>query len=674
MISEKSVQEIIDTAKIEDIVGEYVTLKRAGSNLKGLCPFHNEKTPSFSVSPSKNIFKCFGCGKGGNPVQFLMEHEQMSFPDALRHLAKRYNIEIEETTSSENQEERQHKDSLFLINEYAKKYFQEQLLETDRGRSVGLSYFKDRGFREETIRKFGLGYAPQAKNAFTLQAVNAGYKAELLQKLGLTTSYGSDFFRDRVQFCIHNLSGKVIGFGGRILDKTKKAPKYINSPETEIYNKSRVLYGAYFAKKAIRKQDECILVEGYTDVISLHQAGIENVVASSGTSLTVEQIQLVKRFTPNMKILYDGDQAGIKAALRGLDLVLEQDMNVRIVLLPEGEDPDSYLQRVGPAAFESYIDKEAKDFILFKSQKLMEEAEGDPIKKAQLIKSIVDSIARIPDPVKRSLYVKECANLVKVEEEILVVETNKAFAIHNRKRRQEERRKPYAGRTASPPPPSDGLAGLTASPYANSADEEEAPNTAPNEPAERQADGAYQERDVIRLLIASGGEILKGEAVGVEGDLSVAAYILGNLEDVIDDFDNKQYEKVAKDCLNRLAEGATISQQYFLHHKDQSISQLAVELLHPEFDYSPNWVERWDIPLQTQPMPELNFTNDTIQSINLFKLRKIVKLCAENQERLKTAGESGNMEEMQKILMVQQKLLQIRQDLAKEFGGVVILK
>ena len=380
MIKPGSVDEILNTVKIEDIVGDYVSLKRRGVNLIGNCPFHNEKTPSFTVSPTKNIFKCFGCGKGGNSAQFLMEHESFTFPEALRHIAKRYNIEIEETVASrESIEERQMLDSLFIVNQYARDFFQKQLFETDEGKSVGLSYFKDRGFLEDTIKKFGLGFAPNHNKLLTNTAVSVGHKESLLKKLGLTTSYGKDFFRNRVMFTIHNLSGKVIGFGGRILQKDVKAPKYINSPETEVYNKSKVLYGAYFAKKSIRQNDECIMVEGYTDVLSLHQSGIENVVASSGTSLTVEQIRLVKRYTPNMKILYDGDTAGVKAALRGLDLVLEQDMNVKVVLLPEGEDPDSYLQKVGVTAFKEYIEQEANDFLLFKTKLLLKEAAGDPI-------------------------------------------------------------------------------------------------------------------------------------------------------------------------------------------------------------------------------------------------------------------------------------------------------
>ncbi len=439
MIKEKTVQEIFETARVEDVIQDYVSLKRRGVNLIGLCPFHNEKTPSFTVSPAKNIYKCFGCGKGGNAVQFLMEHEQFTYPEALRHLAAKYGIEIEEEeVSSEERLEQQRADSLFLVNEFAMNYYQEQLFETDLGKSIGLNYFKERGFREETIKKFGLGYAPEGKDKFTLAAVNASYNAELLKQLGLTTDYGSDFFRNRVMFTIRNLSGKVVALAGRIMATDVKAPKYINSPETEIYHKSKVLYGAYFAKGPIRKQDECILVEGYTDVISLHQAGIENVVASSGTSLTTGQIHLIKRYTSNVKVLFDGDPAGIKAALRGIDMLLEQDLNVRIVILPEGEDPDSYLKKVGTEAFKDFINgEEAKDFILLKADLLLQEAGNDPIKRAGIIKEIVQSIARVPDPLKRSLFVKECSRLFEVDENILINETNKAVAGHMKRREQE---------------------------------------------------------------------------------------------------------------------------------------------------------------------------------------------------------------------------------------------
>jgi len=341
MITQKTIQTIFETVKVEDVVGDFVKLTRRGVNYIGLCPFHNEKTPSFTVSPAKNIYKCFGCGEGGNAVNFIMDLEQLSYPEALKSLAKKYNIPIEEDELTDEQAAQlQLSDSLYVVNQFAKDHFQQQLFETDYGKSVGLSYFKQRGFREEIIKKFGLGFANGGANDLMQKGISKGYEEAVLEKAGLIKNK-RDFFRNRVQFPIHNVSGKVIGFGGRILTANKKAPKYLNTPETDIYNKRKTLYGIYFARKAIVKMNECYMVEGYTDVISLHQAGIENIVASSGTSLTADQVRLVKRYAPNMTILYDGDKAGIKAALRGLDIVIEQDMNVKVVLLPEGEDPDS---------------------------------------------------------------------------------------------------------------------------------------------------------------------------------------------------------------------------------------------------------------------------------------------------------------------------------------------
>ncbi|MBK8669789.1 MAG: DNA primase [Saprospiraceae bacterium] len=352
MITQKTVQEVMNIARVEDVIGDFINLKRRGVNMIGNCPFHDEKTPSFTVSPSKNIYKCFGCGKGGDSVRFIMDHEHLSFPEAVRFLAARYRIEIEETENTAQEiEQKQVTDSLYIVNDFARDYFTDVLFNRSEGRNIGLSYFKERGYRESTIKKFQLGYATEERDEFTKKAIDKKFNIEHLRTLGLTSKSDLDFFRSRVMFTIHNVSGKVVAFAGRTLSSDKKQPKYINSPESEIYNKRAVLYGLFFAKEAIRKADECILVEGYTDVITLHQGQIENVVASSGTSLTREQIRLIKRYTPNIKIIYDGDPAGIKAALRGLDLVLESDMNVKLVLLPDGQDPDSFLAAQGTEAF-----------------------------------------------------------------------------------------------------------------------------------------------------------------------------------------------------------------------------------------------------------------------------------------------------------------------------------
>lgn len=663
MIKQKTVDEIIETARVEDVVQDFVNLKRRGVNMIGLCPFHGEKTPSFTVSPSKGIYKCFGCGVGGDALKFIMEHEQMSYPEALRYLAKKYGIEVEETeVSQEAKEEQQYTESLYLVNQFARDFYQEQLFETDRGKSVGLSYFKQRGFREEIIRKFGLGYAPAGSDTFTLTAVQKGYSAELLKKLGLTSQYGRDFFRDRVMFAIHNLSGKVIGFGGRILIKDPKAPKYVNSPETEVYNKSKVLYGAYFAKRAIRQHDECIMVEGYTDVLSLHQAGIENVVASSGTSLTVEQIQLVKRYTDNIKILYDGDKAGIKAALRGLGLVLEQGLNVKIVLLPEGEDPDSYLQQVGTEAFREYIGQQAKDFIMFQASLLQEEAAGDPVRQAQLIREIVESISKIPDPIKRSLYVRECANLMKVEEQLLVNESNKAVGDRIRKREQDrEREARRREREAGRHPEAQAPGELSERPVADLPP----PPLPPLKEKEAVQEDGFQERDLARILITGGAAVFDEE----EG-LSVADYLLANVEDVLDDFKHELYQRVFRLAMQQIGEGGSISHSFFLRHEDPEVQQLAVDLSATPYEYSENWAKRWEIFLTTQKMPDENFVSDSASAIKRFRLRKLNGMIIKNAERIKAALAAGE-EDYMPYLKLDQQLKAARNALAQELGTVV---
>jgi DNA primase len=646
LIAPKSIQAVLDTVKVEDIVGEFVALRRRGVNLIGLCPFHNEKTPSFNVSPTRNIYKCFGCGKVGDAVTFLMEHEQYTFPEAIRYIAQRYNIELEETvTSQEAIAEKQRADSLYIVNEYALQFYQEQLFETDRGKSIGLSYFKQRGFSEVTIRKFGLGYASEQRDAFTLRAVQEGYNINLLRQLGLSTQYDTDFFRDRVMFTIHGLSGKPVAFAGRILQKDAKAPKYINSPETEIYNKSKTLYGLFFAKKAIRQQDECILVEGYTDVITLHQAGVENVVASSGTSLTVEQVQLIKRYTPNVKILYDGDSAGVKAALRGLDIVLEQGLNVKIVLLPDKEDPDSYLAKVGVTAFQDYIQAQAQDFITFKTNLLLQEAGADPVKKAALVKDIVSTIARIPDPVKRAFFVQECARMMGLSEQLLVGETNKLL-IHTLKKREEKR--------AAAPTATEGLYPLPTMPDALAA-------TAPAIIGDE-----FQEKDIVRILI-TGGDIILDEA----DQETVAEYIVRNIEDVLDEFDNHLYQRIAKEVQNRLLDRLPVNAQFFVQHPLPDIRELAVNLLAFPHEYSENWEKRHDIYL-TQKKPEHNFDHDSEQALLRFKLRKIMRMCDKNLQKIETFSQSGETEQLIVHMKVQQKLTAIRNQVAAQLGTVVL--
>ena len=662
MIVQRTIQEIMDAARIEDVVSDFVTLKRRGANLLGLCPFHNEKTPSFNVNPTRNIFKCFGCGKGGDPITFVMEHENIGYPEALRYIAKKYNIAIEETeVSKEYLEEKQLNDSLFLVNERALKFFQDQLFETDKGKSIGLQYFKERGFREETIRKWGLGFAPESRDSLTKTLTTEKYSIDLLRRLGLTSKqYEQDFFRNRVMFTIHGMTGKPIAFAGRIMQKDANAPKYINSPETDIYVKNRVLYGLFHAKKAIQQADETILVEGYTDVISLNQSGIENVVASSGTSLTTEQIRLIKRFTPNIKIIYDGDAAGVKAALRGLDMVLEEDMNVKIVLLPNKEDPDSYVRSVGATAFQEYINKEAKDFILFKTQLLVEEAANDPIKKSKLIKDIVASIAKIPDPVKRQLYLRECAALMRVEEAILIGETGKLV----RKSLEDKKKGTAAPSSASA---SSGFAGVSdemSQPTDNQLVIEE---TFSEKRQNIAGSDEFQEKDIIRILIESGGEIFDKDH-----NVTVAAFVISNIEDVLEHFDNRMYYRIVTETLSVIQKGTPLSTQYFLSHSVKEIRELSASILSTPYEYSDNWIAKFNRPLETQETPIKNFLKDSEQALKRFKLRKIIKLCDQNQDIIRKSSDSGDMSTMMKHLKIQQKLLEMRNSLATELNTVIL--
>jgi len=426
MIKQETIEKIFDTARVEEVIGDFVNLKRSGSNLKGYSPFNDEKTPSFMVSPSKQIWKDFSSGKGGNVVSFLMEHERMTYPEALRWLAKRYHIEIEETEQTDEERQKQTlRESLFIVLEFAKNWFKEQLFETEIGKAVGLNYFKERGFRQETLKTFETGFSPEKSDAFTQAALAKGYKKEFLIQAGLTVESNGrliDRFRGRIMFPIQSMSGRVLGFGGRILNSSLKTAKYINSPENEVYHKSKILYGIYQAKQQIVKDNQCILVEGYTDVMAFYQAGIHNTVASSGTALTIEQIQLIKRLTPNILVIFDGDRAGIAAALRGIDMILEQGLNVKVLLLPDGEDPDSFSKKVSTEELNAYITDNTKDFINFKAELLQEDAQNDPLKKGETIRSIVQSVAKIPNSIQQEIYIKEVARIMDISEKALFKE------------------------------------------------------------------------------------------------------------------------------------------------------------------------------------------------------------------------------------------------------------
>lgn len=635
--------EVLQQAKVEEVIGDFVNLKRSGSNLLGLCPFHHEKTPSFSVSPSKNIYKCFGCGKAGGPVQFVMEHESSSFPDAIRFLAKKYQINLEEITDSKN--DQQHQDELKkeawgLINEFAAKTYQDALFQLPSGKQIGMSYFKERGYLEATIRKFQMGYAPEQRDFLIHKIKEAGFSFELLKELGLTNKNDQDFFNHRVIFPIHNLSGKVIAFSGRKIGDQDYGPKYINSPETPLYSKSKVLYGLHLAKNALRSKDECILVEGYTDVITLHQAGIQQVVASSGTSLTIDQIRLIKRFTSNIKILYDGDQAGIKATLRALDLILDENMNVRIVILPNPEDPDSFLKKNGSEEFIRYLSEQAVDFVLFKASLIKKEFHNDPVKKSEGITDIIQTIARIPDAIKRATYIQICAQQLDIPENILITEINKKIRKEIFQRRTGTSSSQYDVQQNIPPEPP-----LQADPQGIALSETD----------------EYQERSLLRVLV------LYGHLPIDDGtDKTLAQYINENMDDLYDAFDNKLYEKILKEYIHQLSEGTQIQTDYFTGHPDPEIRNLAIEFCTSPFVYSHNWADRWEMELQTQKPPDQNFTRDCFQSILRFKLKKVQKMIASNKKLL----DAPDLDEMSQLvyLKTQHELLNHRNGIAEMLG------
>src|ERR1700744_351973 len=513
MILKSTVDRIMEATDIGEVIGEFVNLKKRGANYVGLSPFVNEKTPSFTVSPAKGIFKDFSSGKGGSAISFLMELEKFTYPEALRWLAKKYSIEIEETVESpENREEENHRESLMIVSGYAAKFFHESLLETDEGQNIGLSYFKERGFSNETIKKFELGYSPDQWEAFTSQALKEGYQQQFLEETGLSVKRDNgslyDRYRGRVMFPIHSFTGRVIAFGGRTLKNDKNVPKYVNSPESEIYHKSNVLYGLYFAKKSIREEDNCFLVEGYADVLSVHQAGIENVVASSGTSLTVEQIRLIGRLTKNITILYDGDAAGIKASLRGLDMILEEGLNVKVVLFPDGHDPDSYVRKVGTSAFKKHIEDNKKDFIFYKTDLLLKEAGNDPIRKAEVIREIVESVAKIPDSIKASVFIKECSYILQIDERALISELNKMRLAKAKKDSQQQLSRPVP-----------------------------VEETLLKEPVlveTKEVDNSSQEKEIIRLLLLYGNRMIDWDGIA---NTYIGPFMIAELSDV--EFDHE---------------------------------------------------------------------------------------------------------------------------------------
>lgn len=673
MITQTTIQQILSRIDVLDIVGSFVKLKKRGANYLGLCPFHNEKTPSFTVSPAKEIYKCFGCGKSGNSISFVMEHEKLSYVEALRWLGNRYNIEIEETESSPEQKlQVKTSESLYIINQFAQKFYEEQLFETESGKDIGMSYLKERGFTETIIKKFGLGYAPESRDAFAKKALGALYNSELLQKAGLVVLRNEqlvDNYRDRIIFPVHNNSGKVIGFGARLIKTNDKAPKYINTPENELYVKSKILYGTYFARHAIDKADECLLVEGYTDVLSLHQAGIENVVASGGTSLTQDQLRLIKKYTKNLIIVYDGDSAGIKAALRGLDMALEESLNVKLVLIPNKEDPDSYVRKVGANEFRNFILHHKKDVVLFQVEVALKDAGEDANKKAEVVNQIAETISKIDkaeDFTKQQDYIRQCAQLLNIDESGFTNLVNKF--IRNRISIQENK-----------------------IPFDEAKVHEEN--------ARKAAEGNFddytfsllfkddlQEKEIARVLLEHGNKQWNNEQL-------IAEYILSELpeEDLID---NKEVLQLIHTYRQFFSNKQPVDKNLFVYSEDTSISTLAVSLLYFPYEESQRW-KQISQTLGYQPKlfqqdhkdfyrtinpdnkEELNGylkqqTDRTIDevtsTINYLKLRKVKRLLIQNQADFQTVDSTKQME----LMLTHKHLKEMEIELSKKVGTVVI--
>lgn len=617
MIDQATIQKIFDAADIYEVVSDFVSLKKRGVNYVGCCPFHNEKTGSFTVSPSKGIYKCFGCGKGGNAVNFIMDHEQLSYVEALRFLGAKYNVFIEEKELSEEEKKgKTERESMLVVTNYAEEFFVYQLLHTDEGKSVGLGYFRRRGLDMQTIEKFGLGYCPEAWDGLTKAAMEKGYKKEFLVKSGLSieTEKGVfDRFRARVTFPIRDIAGKIIAFGGRIMTNDKKSAKYLNSPESEIYHKSRTLYGIFFAKKSIVQQNRCYLVEGYLDVISFHQKGIENTVASSGTSLTTEQIRLIRRLTPNVTIIYDGDAAGIKASLRGIDLVLEEGLNVRVVSLPEGEDPDSFAQNHSAAEVLEYITNHETDFIHFKTKLLLGQAGDDPIERARLITDIVKSISLIPDNITRSVYVQETANQMKVEEKVLYTEIARI--------RKEKTGEPVSVSYRAAPQPVPQTAVVVPSASANPCETEEIM--------------------LMRYLLLFGGlGVYEEMREGRPYTVSVGEYIIRELlEDDLEMF-NPCFQAIQKEYQQNYKMPDFMPSKYFIGHADAGISTAVANIICEPYELSKIWTEK-DVTMRTEEM----LLGELLPKIvDNYKMRRVEMICWEADNKILELQNSGSIE------------------------------
>ena len=680
MIDRATIDRIQDAAQIVDVVSDFVTLKKIGVNYLGLCPFHDDRTPSFSVSPTKNICKCFACGEGGNPTHFIMKHEQLTYYEALKYLAKKYNIEVRERELTDEEKVLEsERESMFIINDYARNYFQKTLHTNPEGKSIGLSYFRERGFRDDIIKKFELGYALEQRNAFSSEALRLGYKQELLIKTGLVAGGENnsslyDRFRGRVIFPVHTLSGKVVAFGGRILKSSDRLAKYVNSPESEIYSKSRELYGLYYAKRAIVKEDRCFMVEGYTDVLSMHQAGIENVVSSSGTALTSGQIRLIRRFTHNMTVLYDGDDAGISAALRGIDLLLEEGLNVKVVLLPKGEDPDSFARKQNAESFNKFIEENEVDFIRFKAQLLLNETKDDPVKRAGLISNIVESIALIPDGIKRSVYVKDSAKLLDINEKLLIREVNKIrLKKYDQSKRLVQRRTSKSSDRGTQPAPE---------------------TSSKKEPiiavSRKKTRIENIERQIARYIVRYGMTMifqryetkkLKGEPneveVLVEEGSTVIEFIHFDLERDNIKLTNKLYAQIFEEAYRESVDKNFQPARYFTSHADENISKLATEMVSDRYQLSKIHAKALgeDHDDENSILLEENSLEMSIPRITTeLKNAYVMKQISHVMKKIKEADEKGDFESTLRLLQEKKKLEAIKKLLAKMLGEQVIIR
>lgn len=635
-ISKESIDRVKDQIEIAEVIGDFVSLKRKGQNLWACCPFHQEKSPSFSVSPAKQIFKCFGCGKAGDAITFIEEIEGLNYIEAIRYLAGKYGIEIEEKEESPAELLAQNeRESLFIALQHASELYHKQLLEDETGRAIGLSYFRERGFSDATIKKFQLGYSPEEWSFILDHTKN--FSPEILEKAGLILKSEEgrtyDRFRGRVMFPIFNTAGKVVGFGGRTLSKDKKQAKYINSPESPVYHKSKILYGLFQSRQAIRSQDLCYLVEGYTDVISMHQAGVENVVASSGTSLTEDQIRLISRYTQNVTVLFDGDAAGIKASLRGIDMLLEQNLDVRVVLFPDGDDPDSYSKKVGSQAFTDYLAEHARDFISFKTDLFVQDTKGDPIKKAGVIKDIVESISKVPDAIKRSVYIKECSRLLEVDEGTLIAELNKVSIRKNREKKESNEQEDI-------PTDVEAAIGMAATQY-----------VAPDPKSKI----SIQEKESIRLLINYGN-------VALEDGASLAEFILAGLDD--QEFYDNRLQSLRDMYMQALEGGQTPDSKWFLEHTQGELKNLVIELVTQRREISENWA-KFEIFI---PKEEDILDKAVLSNLLRLKFRTIQKQIKENLEIMKDAQSD---DEIMACMNTHTDLKQIERELANRLGIVV---